>query len=182
MFSDKFLLTQAVLEGRKTMIRRIVPQSVVDNYMYDTDPTIIDAARFEIDEIVAIAQSYKEVNCGGYPVDSRYDAFRTAYSVGDVRESDKGWNNKMFVAAKYMPHHIRITDIKVERLQDISDKDCLREGIFQTRPTSPLFGWGLEIYYGSPRDAFAALIDKVSGKGTWEKNPWVFCYEFELID
>ena len=28
---------------------------------------------------------------------------------------------------------------------------------------------------------FACLIDKVFGKGTWERNPWVFAYEFELI-
>ena len=61
MFNDKYGLTDAVLEGRKTMTRRIVPQSVVDNYMYDTDPTIIDAARFEIGEVVAIAQSYKSI-------------------------------------------------------------------------------------------------------------------------
>lgn len=35
--------------------------------------------------------------------------------------------------------------------------------------------------YPTPRKAFAALIDKVSGKGTWDKNPLVFVYEFELI-
>lgn len=36
--------------------------------------------------------------------------------------------------------------------------------------------------FDTPREAFAALIDKVSGKGTWESNPYVFVYEFELID
>ena len=30
-------------------------------------------------------------------------------------------------------------------------------------------------------NAFATLIDKVSGKGTWESNPWCFCYEFKLV-
>lgn len=34
----------------------------------------------------------------------------------------------------------------------------------------------------SPKFAYAALIDKVSGKGTWESNPYVFVYDFELID
>lgn len=38
-----------------------------------------------------------------------------------------GWDNKMFVRAEHMPHRIRITDIRVERLQDISDEDCLRK-------------------------------------------------------
>lgn len=32
------------------------------------------------------------------------------------------------------------------------------------------------------KETFAHLIDRVSGKGTWESNPWVFAYEFELID
>lgn len=32
------------------------------------------------------------------------------------------------------------------------------------------------------REAFAYLIDMVSGKGTWESNPWVVAYSFELVD
>lgn len=35
--------------------------------------------------------------------------------------------------------------------------------------------------FDTPREAFAALIDKVSGKGTWESNPYVWAYEFELM-
>ena len=30
-------------------------------------------------------------------------------------------------------------------------------------------------------DAYEILIDKVSGKGTWERNPYVFVYDFELV-
>lgn len=33
----------------------------------------------------------------------------------------------------------------------------------------------------SPDAAFAALIDKVSGRGTWARNPWVVIYEYELV-
>ena len=38
-----------------------------------------------------------------------------------------------------------------------------------------------EQWYGSIRDAFAGLIDWVSGKGTWESNPYVYVYGFELL-
>lgn len=94
---------------------------------------------------------------------------------------------KMFVKAEYMPHHIRITDVRVERLQDISDEDCLREGVlFSERyampygiPDYPHYGF---FYYNTPREAFAALIDKVSGQGTWDSNPLVWVYSFELVD
>ena len=186
MFNDRYGLTDAVLDGRKTMTRRIVPQSVVDNYKYGTDQTIIEACRFEIGDVVAIAQSYNDVNSGGYPVDSRYDPFRTAYSVGSVKESDKGWSNKMFVRADLMPHHIKITDIKVERLQDCSDDDILKEGVSQNNGIGYTFkGWterGVKCSSETPRGAFKSLINKVSGKGTWEKDPLVFVLEFDLLD
>ena len=214
MFNDKYGLTQAVLEGRKTMTRRTIPQGMIDKYYeWHADVSSIDfanigmplhiqtlqeamilKAKYEVGDVIAIAQAYKDVNCAGYPVDSRYDLFRTAYSAGCVKESNGGWNNKMFVKAGEMPHHIKITDIKVERLQDISDEDILREGVLQSADGYDCYtfdGWvkhtkgkelPTQIYTKNRREAFATLIDKVSGKGTWEKNPWVFVYEFDLID
>lgn len=93
----------------------------------------------------------------------------------------------MFVRADLMPHRIRITNVRVERLQDISDEDCLREGI-EEHLKGVQYGFTSNIGYvgqypfTTPREAFALLIDKISGKGTWESNPWVFVYEFKLID
>lgn len=209
MFNDRYGLTQAVLEGRKTMTRRTIPQGMIEKYyewhadvsaigfanigmplhIQTLQEAMILKAKYEVGEVIAIAQTYKDVNYVGYPVDSRYNPFRTAYySVGSVKESNGGWNNKMFVRADLMPHHIKITDIKVERLQDISDEDCLKEGILQRHlkpfdTVETMFQVPYTtIYKTTPCAAFAALINKVSGKGTWEKNPWVFAYSFELID
>lgn len=88
-----------------------------------------------------------------------------------------------------MPHQIRITSIRAEQLQDISDEDCLREGIyidggddsyvphyFYDYPNNPLNG------FDTPREAFAFLIDEISGRGTWQSNPYVWVYEFELLN
>lgn len=178
MFNDKYGLTQAVLEGRKTMTRQIVPQSVLDHYLYEAeDPTIIDAAKYEIGEVVAVAQAYAEL----FPnADFRM--------VGDEFMTESaGWKNKMFVRADLMPHHIEITEVKVERLQDISEDDCLKEGVQQCG--DPFhedrvrdFGYvGATKHYLSAKAAFAKLIDKVSGKGTWKRNPLVYVYDFKLI-
>ena len=185
MFNDKYGLTQAVLEGRKTMTRRIIQDDVVERY---SDPWDLmgNCARYHFGEVVAIAQSYNDVNSGGYPVDSRYDPFRTAYSVGSVKESDKGWSNKMFVRADLMPHHIKITDIKVERLQDCSDDDILKEGVSQISNIGYTFkGWterGVECSSETPRGAFKALIDKTCGRCAFEANPLVFVVSFKLFD
>ena len=103
-------------------------------------------------------------------------------------------SNKMFVKPEYMPHHIEMLNYHVERLQDISDEDCIKEGIYIHNPdplNSKFIGYSYDAiidphkkrwWFQSPREAFAALIDKVSGKGTWESNPLVWVYEFKLID
>lgn len=170
-----------MLDGRKTQTRRVVPQSVIDKYAMMEDPTIIDDTRYEVGEVVAVAQNYSDCGGlnGGVP---RWEAIAEA-----VGADSKGWDNKMFVRAGLMPHHIRITDVRVERLQDISDEDCLKEGIetfyygnCKFPPDGYTFDKG-KTHYNTSREAFAHLIDKVSGKGTWERNPYVFVYDFEFV-
>lgn len=213
MFNDKFLLTDAVEAEKKTMTRRIAhlsqhnadilmgkiptcPQSIVDAIWFES--------RYKIGEVVAVAQNYKSINDFYEIAYKRYNSFHgqivTKYDISfkeivkwfELRESLKdtaGWTNKMFVKADLMPHHIKITGIKVERLQDISDEDCLKEGIIHAYTNND----GIKIYYTPhtkrgylstdvAQQAFAFLIDKVSGKGTWESNPFVFAYEFVLVD
>lgn len=237
MFNDKYGLTKSVLEGRKTQTRRIVthPKTfhgkdvcgfyvckrasdgvVTDVCMYDENESFIDEGqilpKYEIGEIVAVAQSYKTID----------DYYKSAYSYNhsahgmtvcefdgvsdkDVQKwnmiavnyrGKKIWTNKLFVKPELMLHFIRITNIRIQRLQDISDDDCLSEGIVVNEPKikggvksyypceylkscADKVGWGR--VFDTPRKAYAELIDKVSGKGTWESNPYVFVYDFELI-
>lgn len=183
LFNDKFSLTQAVLEGRKTMTRRIVTEKQLYYIRRHFRGLAVMEAPFKYDEVVAVAQNYKDV------MESRGES-GVSHLVAKA-----GYKNKMFVKAGLMPHQIRITNIRVERLQDISDEDCIREGIYKDNPRPGFYfnGYAFELskdqngnilaarWYKTPRDAFAALIDKVSGKGTWERNPWVFVYEFKLV-
>ena len=92
----------------------------------------------------------------------------------------------MFVKADLMPHRIRITEVRVQRLQDISDEDCLNEGVIYDKLTTVApYGFyvkeGIRKCYRTPQDAFWELINRVSGKGTWERNPYVLAYTFELV-
>ena len=213
MFNDKFGLTQAVLDGRKTMTRRIIKcprtfrgewvagfnihrrhsdKKIVDwPCMYDADEREFDMGeilpKYKLGEVVAIAQSYKDVY-RFHRKGKNADYLEYLDSILPELKLYPGWGNKMFVKADLMPHHIKITGIKVERLQDISDEDCLKEGIIHVSTFL-----GQKIYHtphvnGSylstnvAQEAFAYLIDKVSGKGTWEENPFVWVYEFKLFD
>ena len=236
MFNDKYGLTEAVLSGRKTMTRRIIPPIEINwarrgkvtlpvsgyrhrtlwidcrQFLPDSSPFDYVAPQkyqpaYDFDEEVAVAQSYQTLIEQGYLADDRKDGW-----VNEKYITSPGYRNKMFVRADLMPHRIRITDIKVEKLQNISIEDCEKEGIirvnwrqylkqdiddFIPQPYKDHHLWTLPIFEESFIDswaeqkegefaatsadvAFAVLIDNISGKGTWMRNPWVFAYEFEL--
>lgn len=178
-------LTQAVLSGRKTMTRRAVTEWVErDAMVYAEGKSEFTRVKFEyilkhspykVGDVVAIQQAYRDA-LKKYQWEDEY--FEEMY------EKSAGWTNKMFVKAESMPHHIRIADVRVERLQLIPYEDCLREGVSVITDTHEItcycFGESDEYYTASK--AFAALIDKVSGRGTWNNNPLVWVYSFELVD
>ena len=204
MFNDKYGLTQTVLNGRKTQTRWIVPQSVID--VYDEwrsdveciakpagstiEPLcsyLLRKSRFYVGEVVAVAQSYNDC---GYKCFHYRDTDEFMYIVKDNKEISicpAGVRNKMFVAPSLMPHQIRITDVRVEKLQDISDEDCIKEGVRKVINENGIY---VQYYVGkgdntcsfeNPREAFAHLINKVSRKDVWKENPYVFVYDFELV-
>ena len=198
MFNDKYGLTQAVLEGRKTQTRRTFLKRGEESLLHGITPEYLISvrSRYTLGETIAIAQSYKTV------IGFLRKATGTDLELRSELSQSKGYTNKMFVCADHMPHHIRITNIRLERLQDICDEDCLAEGICYTDikgalwgvapikgegPTGTceshsVFGRGPWHLYSSVKRAYASLIDRISGKGTWEGNPYVFVYDFELID
>lgn len=165
MFKDQYGLTNAVLERKKTMTRRIVPNKA------------IIAPTYYVGEEVAIAQSYSTLNQSGYIAPEWLE-----HSC----ESSAGYRNKMFVRADLMPHSIKISSVEGQLLQEISDEDCLREGVMKWLDCYIVTGimenqGQSNVCFDTPREAFAALIDRINGKGTWESNPRVYAYGFELL-
>lgn len=182
MFDDKFGLTKAVLEGRKTMTRRLPDKNwrCIMSGIAGRDLSKASTP-YKVGEVVAVAQSYKDAGLD----EKKCDNFQLVVYGDFPPRRNHGWTNKMFVRADLMPHQIRITNVRVERLQDISDEDCEREGLqWITRSPGIYKRWtfkGVTRDWPSRREAFAALFNKISGKGTWASNPWVFVYEFELV-
>lgn len=210
MFNDKYGLTKAVLEGRKTQTRRICAfgskptkkayRNLLSNYKDGGrfNNELLKYSTYKVGEEVAIAQSYSSI-------------MRYYHSLGNFRERKieeneqlfwnymreiestannsalRGDSNKMFVRADLMPHRIRITNVRVEQLQDISYEDCLNEGLsISSPPLQYMAGYWADHTdrfkkFDTPKEAFAAIIDKTCGRGTWQSNPYVFVYDFELI-
>ena len=203
-FSDDYCLTRAVIDGDKTVTRRILPVQPPTNeqdwavyrlhcstdardkknkgklHWVRTDQSKLNILEssdkffeptYKVGDIVAVAQSYREV-------------FRDKpWDEAKAFMQEAGWDNKMFVKADKMPHQIKITGVRVERLQDITDQDCMREGVRESMAfgrKAYVVGIGLRDR-DTPREAFAALMDRLCGGGTWESNPFVWVYEFEKV-
>lgn len=216
MFDDRFGLTETVLAGRKTMTRRFIncPKKFkgVEELMLEFHKrpgrvfyyncVVCDAdghelgqllLPYEVGDVVAIAQPYKNDDVLTFNAFNKDGSKREdgAKRHKEMLKSE-GYRNKMFVKAEYMPHHIRITDLWFERLQDISDEDCLKEGVFldDTSPSCyhPFYTFpnsvegGTPVGYETPRMAFSKLIDFVSHDHVWDCNPWDVTYTFELVD
>lgn len=171
------------------IVAKIVGAEVKEHKLRaDFSDNLTVTSPFNCFDVVAIAQRYRDIGLEtlvniATNVDGKSPDISTFQSAGR--------DNKMFVKAEYMPHRIRIDSVRVERLQDISEEDCMKEGIKQVDNPSALFAdmfyfycdYGQRVvgYYDTAREAFANLIDKVMGKGTWKSNPWVWVYEFTLI-
>lgn len=215
MFNDRYGLTKAVLEGKKTMTRRVIPDIKIewnrrgvvtlpvggfehDVLFMDVRKILPDMGRsdypaptkyqprYERGEELAVAQCYKDIDHRGIV------AYEDASDIqpGMVRpipaQESAGWTNKMFVRADLMEETIRITDIQLQRLNNITDEDCLKEGVEKWIDCYIVSGimenqGKNNVCFDTPREAFAALIDRISGKGTWNRNPWVYVYTFELL-
>lgn len=195
LFNDD--LTNAVIEGWKNQTRRIIKESHLRKILHipkyadrNFDEliegcTCNDAALYGVElfapfakgEEVAIAQRYKDIWGSDY-LPSHIENEMLLL----IHEGSKGISNKMYVRAELMPHHIEITGVHIERLQDISDEDCLKEGVkaFKNVNGDNVYSINNGSCFTTARLAFASLIDKVSGKGTWDRNPYVFVYDFKL--
>ena len=222
-FCDKFSLTQAVLNGTKTMTRRV--EKGLETFEFDYEVNFVHSmeiinqywdeeknslaiitpqgkmkvpTRYKLGEVVAVAQSYEDIYHHGGPEYGSYELVNN-YRRLHIRPwkditQQAGWSNKMFVRPDLMPHQIEITGVRIERLQAISDDDCLKEGVICETfdDGTPLCYKVLGIYdkpkslllkeFMTPREAFALLINRpgVGRKGLWESNPFVVVYEFKL--
>ena len=188
MFNDQYGLTQAVLEGRKTQTRRIAYQEPFKyncNCGFYTEGKdkgkltindgneIVAKSTYKIGEVVAVAQRYSDIPFAN-------DIFIRAVPIG--------WSNKMFVKSSLMPHQIKITNIRCERLQDINTDDCMKEGIFCSHIDGIDDAYTYDAtfdrfvkkwWYRTPIEAYKMLSCKLHLH--WGSNPLVFVYDFVQV-
>ena len=86
---------------------------------------------------------------------------------------------------------LEITDVRAERLQDISEEDAVAEGVLQVvsnRPSGETVKYNLwndyrvgKVWCDTAKDSFATLWEFINGPKSWDQNPYVWVIAFEVI-
>lgn len=103
------------------------------------------------------------------------------YSASWPHADDLRWTPSIHMPRWASRITLEITDVRVERLQDISEADAMAEGIVATRG-----GFGLpdgsHFHTIDPRESYWSLWEAINGPGSVDANPWVWCVSFSPIE
>jgi hypothetical protein len=172
-------MVRAILSDRKTMTRRVIKDKDITNW-FDIDvdgkpiayidqatgdsypPTI--RARYQIGDILWVRETWGKKD-GHYFYKAGHEL------LIDSEPLIKRWHPSIHMPREAARIFLKVTNVKVERLQDITEEDALKEGAKAYGPNN--------CSGTSARIAFAELWDGVYNN--WRENPWVFVYEFERV-
>lgn len=174
-------MVRAILEGRKTMTRRLVkpqpeegqPLQVACDYWETSE------GQFKCPHPVRSKIWVKETFYDSSKESKRHPVtYRADTSIDEDLSRDFKWKPSIFMPKQFARIWLEVTAVKVERLRDITPKDVLAEGVDMSPPLDSDLPEGCDSIF---KWRYQKLWESINGKGSWEKNTWVWCYTFRRI-
>lgn len=205
-------MVRAILDDRKTVTRRIVKPQPENVYVSGKQRDVVnpDEITFRIMEhggkdrfmsppyhpgdILYVRETFGNWCCEYHESNAAYYQYRADYPDGartymydEENECDlPKWHPSIHMPIEAARIWLRVTDIRVERLQDITEEQAIKEGCctFQDKIGNGKFNDVIEFDL-TAREAFAELWNSTLKKDsncTWAHNPWVWVIEFERCE
>jgi hypothetical protein len=203
-------MVQAILEGRKTMTRRVVNFPEVWPDLLDDLHSKLVVKEKEVFDLKGESR-FALRDRFGKPGDVLWvrESWYTDWIYNRLSPSELDGECKFYYHATlekgsegrlrpsiHMPKaacriFLKVVNVRVERLQDISESDAIAEGIItKTEITGLVMGQKNDHhknYVGHkswvlPKDSFKGLWKSINGIESWDANPWVWVVEFERIE
>ncbi len=199
-------MVQAIIEGRKTQTRRVIKNIHPDSEYYPKlnllgytflEPdgkikvpemaSVIDG-KYNVGDVLWVREKHKAM------IDCETNEFAGYWYYADMpekfhKEYKRKWKPSIHMPKAACRLFLRIKDVRVERLQDISEEDAINEGVdnwtWENMATPQ--NW---LDYTDPfapplftaYDSFCSLWDSINGEESWNANPWVWVIEFERVE
>ena len=179
-------MVQAILAGRKTQTRRILKVKGCREFVPDPTWSLEDCEKW------GAKPKYQPGDILWVRETSIFLHNKWIYKADNLSEMKlfSGWKPSIFMPKEAARIFLKVTNVRVERLQDISEKDAIAEGVDMLGETKQ-YNWKYYKNYNksqdytfmSPIDSFESLWQSINAKKhPWESNPWVWVYEFERIE
>lgn len=202
-------MVRAILDGRKSCTRRLVKhdvESVLNSPYHKAHPELEDKQiisklcnpPYQLGDIIYIRETWawcpcwdcgldvEETGCG-HEQEQKYNGekkehgcyiYRASCADNEYPSVDT-WHPSIHMPKEAARIWLRVTDVRVERLQDIDGKGCVKEGIEE----EPLKYVGDEFVKGMFHDLWDSTIKKSDlDRYSWDANPWVWVIEFERCE
>lgn len=188
-------MVQAIMDGRKTCTRRVIKlpweeypacKYVHNKYIYDKMAENVYCARcgyplelkrrspYQPEDILYVRETWhrytKRVGKGeGCHLEEHY-GYKA--SIANSEDAEEPWKPSIHMPKKAARIWLNVTNVRVERLQDMTDDDAEAEGCFDYTSTA----------LGFP-DVWDSTIKKSNlDSYGWDANPWVWVIEFERCE
>jgi hypothetical protein len=205
-------MVQAILKGHKTQTRRIIkPQPMADLFSaivggYDNipkmarfytkrescNPFIEDIKlKYNIGNILWVRETWHPKR-HSFPIGLPYEYKATAKEDGNP--TDEHWKPSIFMPKDACRIFLKIVNVRVQRLNDITEKDAVAEGITELlQSNTQMISNGKQYFDYSkekellneglpPIESYKTLWQNINGKESWDQNPFVWVYEFDKIE
>ena len=180
-------MVQAILQGRKTQTRRVVkmpdsaynPYYSLDNkeFFYYKDGwggNKLKCPYGQVGDVLWVRETW------AYTMVQDETKLGYVYKADEYIENEVKWKPSIHMPKEACRLKLRITNIRVERLQDISPKDVVKEGIEGSDGHWKNYLNGGEELYRT--DSFRTLWQSINGEQSWDDNLWVWVIEFERLN
>ncbi len=193
-------MVRALLEGRKTQTRRVIkplkkfPEcnicrpdlAAFDHQVwfhgeYETVGVMVDAP-YSVGDLLWVRETWSHTGTGVWKIADIYQAL----DGNVVYRADSDNPSIGYFSSIHMPRWasrltLRVTDVRAQRLHDISEEDAIQEGAGQYTSQSPIQRTFNPDWKGSYKRGFQVIWDNINGTESWDANPWVWAYSFEVI-
>jgi hypothetical protein len=189
-------MVQAILEGRKTQTRRIIKIDEGEKIEFDNYETrkcfiIVGKdfvkplkCKYRVGDILWVRETWAKTGDNFHDDWERegiyYFKAENPFNEKELHENYphvKGfpkWRPSIFMPKEASRIFLKLKSIRVEKLNNISGEDAMKEGV-EVESMWPL-------YIGDFYRSYSKLWDEINGNGSWDKNPWVWVYEFERTE
>ena len=187
---------KATIDGTKTETRRTISKTDLSeniNEKWARDFMAQAHARYKVDDIVYLKEPYVMIRKYPLAIEEPNKSMMEPeykYDKQPLVQKIIPWENKLFMPAKYARYFIKITEVKVERLQEITEEGAIAEGIeYDGNGHSYMCYSGKTCCFETAIESYADLWDFINVKCAkknkavpWESNPWVWVYKYRLLD